>query len=301
MNTDHIAASILALMLFFGSAVQAQAQSSPTLDIKAIEQGIGQPGEMKDDVYKVSLPRKDLSVSVNGVHLKPGFALGSWIAFKQAGKEAILDGDLVLTEEEVGPVFGKLRKEGIEVSALHNHLIGEKPRVMFLHIEGHGDAREMATHLKEALSLTATPIASKAPGAAMTQDSEDADFDSETIQTELGHKGKIKNGVLYISVPRNEPIKMAGAPLPPSMGMATSFNFQSSGAQKIAATGDFVMVRDDVDRVTKTLTERGILITALHNHLVHGSPDLYFMHFWAEDSAENVAKGLRAGLDAMKQ
>jgi len=301
MNKDHIGESVLALMLFLGSPVLAHAQSSPTLDIKAIEQAIGKPGEMKDDVYKVSLPRKDLSVSVKGVHLKPGFALGSWIAFKQDGKEAILDGDLVLTEEEVGPVFGKLRKEGIEVSALHNHLIGETPRVMFLHIEGQGDAREMATHLKEALNITATPIGPKALGAVMTNDSEEADFDAEILQKELGHKGKIKNGVLQISVPRNEPIKMAGAPLPPSMGMATSFNFQSGGENKVAATGDFVMVRDDVDRVTKALTDHGILITALHNHLVHGSPELYFMHFWADDSAEKVAKGLRAGLDAMKR
>jgi hypothetical protein len=172
---------------------------------------------------------------------------------------------------------------------------------MFLHIEGQGDAREMATHIKEALSVTATPLGPKLVGAGMTSDSEEADFDAELIQNELGHKGKIKNGVLQISVPRNEPIKMKGALLPPSMGMATSFNFQSSGEHKVAATGDFVMVRDDVDQVTKALTEHGILITALHNHLVHGSPDLYFMHFWADDSAEKVAKGLRAGLDAMKR
>jgi uncharacterized protein DUF1259 len=304
MNKDHIAGSVLALILGLSSPVQAQeahAEASPTLDIKAIEQAIGKPGEMKDDVYKVSLPRKDLSVSVKGVHLKPGFALGSWIAFRQAGKEAIVDGDLVLTEEEVGSVLGKLRKEGIEVSALHNHLIGETPRVMFLHIEGQGDAREVAMHLKEALNLTATPIGPKVLGAAMTNDSEDADFDAELIQKELGHKGKINNGVLQISVPRNESIKMGGVPLPPSMGMATSFNFQSSGEHKVAATGDFVMVREDVDRVTKTLTEHGILITALHNHLVHGSPDLYFMHFWADDRAEKVAKGLRAGLEVMKR
>ena len=243
-------------------------------------------------------------VSVKGVNLKPGFALGSWIAFKQDGKDAILDGDLVLTEEEVGPVFTKLRKEGIEVSALHNHLICETPRVMYLHIEGKGDAGKMAMHLKEALALTATPMGPpnpKAVGAAMSTSGEEADFDAELIQKELGYKGKIKDGVLHISVPRPESIKMAGATLPPSMGMATAFNFQSGGENKVATTGDFVMVRDEVDRVTKALSEHGILITALHNHLVHGSPDLYFMHFWADDSAEKVAKGLRAGLDAMKR
>ncbi len=304
MNRDNIGTSILVFMLFFGSLDQAQAQSSPSLDTKAIEHAIGKPGELKDNVYKVSLPRKDLSVSVKGIKLKPGFALGTWIAFKQAGNDAVLDGDLVLTEEEVAPVLGKLRNEGIQVSALHNHLIGETPRVMFLHIEGTGDAGNMATSVRKALGLTATPMgpsASKAMGAGMSAAGEDADFDTAVLQKELGLTGKIKDGVLHIAIPRPEPITLAGVTLPPSMGMATALNFQSAGGNTVAATGDFVMVRDDVDRVTKALTDHGILITALHNHLVHGSPDLYFMHFWATDSADTVAKGLRAGLDAMKR
>jgi Domain of Unknown Function (DUF1259) len=304
MNPDNIGGSILALVLFFGPPVQAQAQSTATLDIKAIEQAMGRGGDLQDDVYKVSFPRKDLSVSVKGVNLKPGFALGSWIAFKQAGNDAVIDGDLVLTEEEVGPVFRTLRKEGIEISALHNHLIGETPRVMYLHIAGKGDAGEMAMHLKDALSLTATPMgppSAKPLGAALRTAAEEADFDADVIQKELGYKGKIKDGVLHISVPRPEQITMAGAILPPSMGMATALNFQSAGRNKVAATGDFVMAPDEVDRVSKALTEHGIVVTALHNHLVHGSPELYFMHFWANDNAENVAKALRAGLDAMKR
>ena len=305
MKTDNIGGSILALMLFFGTPVEAHAQTpSATLDTKAIEQAIGKAGELTDDVYKVSLPRKDLSVSLRGVNLRPGFALGTWIAFKQAGTEAVLDGDIVLTEDEVGPVFAKLRKEDIQVSALHNHLIGETPRVMFLHIEGKGDAGKMATHLKEALSMTGTPMglpSAKPLGASLRNVADEADFDAELIQKELGHKGKIKDTVLLISIPRPEQINMAGTNLPPSMGMATALNFQSSGGNKVAATGDFVMVRDDVDRVSKALTEHGILITALHNHLVHGSPELYFMHFWVNDAVERVAKGLRAGLDAMKR
>jgi hypothetical protein len=302
MNSDNIAASLLALTLLFVPA-QAQAQGSGTLDTKAVEQAMGRSGELQDDVYKVSFPRKDLSVIVKGVTLKPGFALGTWIAFKQAGKDAVLDGDLVLTEEEVGPVFRSLRKDGIEVSALHNHLIGEMPRLMYLHIAGKGDAGQMAMHLKDALSLTATPMgppSAKPLGAALRTAAGEADFDAALIQKELGYKGKIKDGVLHISVPRPEQITMAGAILPPSMGMATAINFQAGGANKIAATGDFVMARVEVDPVSKALTEHGIGITALHNHLVHGSPDLYFMHFWINDSADRVAKGLRAGLDAMK-
>lgn len=303
MNRTNIAIGLLGMVLLFAVPV-VNVAAGGSLDTKAIEQAIGKPGEMKDEVYKVLLPRKDLSVSLNGVQLKPGFALGSWIAFKQAGHDAVLDGDLVLLEQEVGAVFGKLRKEGIQISALHNHLIGETPKLMFLHIEGKGDAGNMAMSVKEALSLTGTPMEpqlAKATPMTMSTATEEHDFDVGIIDKELGHTGKFKDGVLHVSVPRPESIKMHGTTLPPSMGMATAINFQSSEGNKVAATGDFVMDRDDVDRVTKALAEHGILVTALHNHLVHGSPDLYFMHFWANDTAEKVAKGLRAGLDAMKK
>lgn len=300
----NIIISLLGMVFLFAVSLHPGTTLAGSLDTKAIEQAFGKPGEMKDDVYKMSLPRKDLSVSLNGVKLKPGFALGTWIAFKQAGNDAVLDGDLVLAEPEVGSVFKKLQQEGIEVSALHNHLIGETPKLMFLHIAGKGDAGKMAMAVKEALRLTGTPMESqpaKATPTATSSTTEEHGFDVGIIDKELGHTGKLKDGVLHVSVPRPETIKMHGATLPPSMGMATAINFQSGEGNKVVATGDFVMNRDDVNRVTKALAEHGILVTALHNHLVHGSPDLYFMHFWADDTAEKVAKGLRAGLDAMKK
>ncbi len=300
----NIVISLLGMVFLFAVSLHPGTSLAGSLDSKAIEQAFGKPGEMKDEVYKVSLPRKDLSVSLNGVKLKPGFALGSWLAFKQAGNDAVLDGDLVLTEQEVGAVFGHIQKNGIHVSALHNHLLGETPKLMFLHIEGKGDAGKMAMSVKEALRLTGTPMEpqpAKAAPTAMSPATEEHDFDVGIIDKELGHTGKLKDGVLHVSVPRPESIKMHGTTLPPSMGMATAINFQSGEGNKIVATGDFVMDRDDVDRVTKALAEHGILVTALHNHLVHGSPDLYFMHFWADDTAQKVAQGLRAGLDAMKK
>lgn len=300
----NIVISLVGMVFLFAVFLHLGTALAGSLDTKAIEQAFGKPGEMKDDVYKVSLPRKDLSVSLNGVKLKPGFALGTWIAFKQAGKDAVLDGDLVLAEPEVGSVFKKLQQEGIEVSALHNHLIGETPKLMFLHIAGKGDAGKMAMAVKEALSLTGTPMElplAKATPTAMSATTEEHDFDVGIIDKELGHTGKLKDGVLHVSVPRPESIKMHGTTLPPSMGMATAINFQSGEGNKVVATGDFVMNRDDVNRVTKVLAEHNILVTALHNHLVHGSPDLFFMHFWADDTAEKVAKGLKAGLDAMKK
>jgi hypothetical protein len=295
------------LLLVTAAAYAAEAEkhegkSTSKLDTTVIEKAIGKSGELKDGVYKVSWPRTDLSVSVQGVKVKPGLALGSWAAFKETGQEAVVDGDLVLTEDEVAPVFAKLRKEGIEVSALHNHLVGESPRVMFLHIAGKGDPAKLAASIKNALALTKTPLgesAGKASEGSAKMGSEEAGFNAEQIQQVLGHKGTVKGGVLQVSVPRPERITMEGVTLPPSMGMATALNFQQAGEGKVAATGDFVMIRDEVDHVTRALAEQGIMVTALHNHLVHGSPELYFMHFWANDTAEKVAKGLRAGLDAM--
>jgi hypothetical protein len=292
----------LAGLLLITAAVQAAetkqqaGEMAGKLDIAAIEKAIGKAGELKDDVYKISFPRKDLSVAIKEVKIKPGLALGSWVAFKEAGNEAVMDGDLVLTEDEVRPVFEKLRKEGIEVSALHNHLIGETPRVMYLHVFGKGDVTGLASRIKNALDLTKTPIEADQKTAP-----EEAGFNTDKIQETLGQKGQVKGGVLQVSIPRPEHIKMKGVTLPPSMGMATALNFQAAGDGKVAATGDFVMSSDEVNGVTKALAENGIMVTALHNHLVHSAPDLYFMHFWANDSAEQVAKGLKAGLDSMKK
>lgn len=277
---------------------------STKLETSAIEKAIGKAGEIKDDVYKLSFPRTDLSVSVKGVKIKPGLALGSWIAFKEAGGKSVMDGDLVLTEDEVGPVFDKLRKEGVEVTALHNHLIGETPRVMFLHVAGKGDAAELAKHIREALSLTSTPPAESKKKTGEVSEKlapEEAGFNAEQIQKELGYQGNVKDGVLHVNIPRPEDIKMGSVTLSPSMGMATALNFQDAGDGKVAATGDFVLTKDEVDRVTKALAEYGIAVTALHNHLIHGTPELYFMHFWAHESADKVARGLKAGLDAMKK
>lgn len=275
----------------------------PKLETSLIEKIIGKAGELKGDVYKISLPRTDLTVMVRDVTVKPSLALESWIAFKATGEQVVVDGDLVLTEDEVAPVIRKLEQEGLGISALHNHLIHESPRIMYLHIIGKGDARRLATSIKFALNLTKTPIAessARAGEAAAQMTSEESGLNAEKIQEALGQKGQVKGGVLHISLPRSEHIKMSGVTLPPSMGMATSLNFQEAGEGKVAATGDFVMTKEEVDPVSKALTENGIAITALHNHLVHGSPELFFMHFWAQGAVEKVASGLKAGLNAMK-
>lgn len=272
-------------------------KSSTTLKTSAIREALGKMGELAGEIYKVSFPRTDLTVTVGTVRIRPDLALRSWIAFKPVGKGAIVHGDLALTEEEVVPVLRELQQQELTITGLHNHLIQESPRILYLHFWGKGEEGDLASRLKRALSLTRTPLTDLSEEAA----TEDATFESQKILQILGYRGTGENGVLKISVSRPEAITDSRVSLPPSMGIATTLNFQAAGEGKVAATGDFVILGDEVDRVAHALSEYGIQVTALHNHLLHDSPDLYFLHFWAHDSAEKVAYGLKAALNSIKR
>jgi hypothetical protein len=203
-------------------------------------------------------------------------------------------GDLVLTEDEVRPVMQKLHAGGVEVTALHNHLLHEVPRVMYMHIHGRGDAAMLARVLHDALAETKTPgVDSGAPPSQQ----QDIGLDTQQIEEALGHKGKINGGIFQVGVPRAEPISESGMPVPASMGLATGLNFQPTGGGKAAITGDFVLLGKEVNPVMKALEENGISVTALHSHMLEEQPRLFFMHFWANDDAVKLAKGLRAALD----
>jgi len=276
------------------SASVALSQSNDASAWKGVEDALGRHGNPQPgNVYKFGLPRADLHVTVQGVVVKPALALGSWLAFKQMGSEAMVMGDLVLTEEEVEPVMLKLQQGGIEQTALHNHVLFENPRVMYMHISGHGDAVKLATTLHDALALTKTPAPS-APAAATAK----LDLDQGQVESTLGRKGAINAGVLQFSVPRAETITDHGAEVPPSIGTATAINFQPTGSGKAAITGDFVLLGSEVNPVIRALRENGIAVTAVHSHMLEESPRLFFMHFWANDDAVKLAKGLRAALDA---
>ena len=278
------------------AVVPAAQRASATLNTAAIDQGLGLTGQMQGDVYRVGMPRTDLSVTVHGIAIKPGLALGSWAAFRKAGDQAVVHGDLVLTETEINPLISKLQAGGLSITALHNHLIDETPRLMYLHYWGQGAEGALASALKAALQTTKTPLTPPAPPPATPPDS---GFDADAFQKALGRTGTVKGGVLGISIPRPEKIMMMGVELPPAMGMATAINVQSAGSGKVAATGDFVMIDDEVNPIAKALRAHGIAITALHSHMIHGTPTLYFMHFWAEDTAANVAAGLKAAIDLL--
>jgi hypothetical protein len=289
----------VAIAVVVGQA-QQPATSTGGLNTAAIDQALGLTGQMQGDVYRVGIPRTDLSVTVHGIAIKPGLALGSWAAFRHAGAAAVVDGDLVVTEPEINPLISKLQEGGFQITALHNHLIEETPSLMYVHYWGEGPEATLARNLRTALQVTKTPLtpaAAPAPGAPVP----DPGFDADAIQKGLGKTGTVRGGVLAISVPRPEKIMMMGVELPPAMGMATALNFQSAGNGKVAATGDFVMIDSEVNPVAKAMRAHGIAITSLHSHMIHGDPVLYFMHFWAEDTAPNVAAGLKAALDLLKK
>jgi hypothetical protein len=289
---------------FVAAAGSAPAQASGAraaqgaADWSAVDQALGRKGAMQPgNVMKYSFPRSDLQVTMNGVQLKPALALGSWVAFKNiGGGHAMMMGDLVLAEEEVGAVMRALQQAGVEQTALHNHVLGESPRVMYMHIAGHDDPAKLARAVRTALGESRTPmeapaaLAAGAPAATL-------DLDTAAVAGALGHAGKVNGGVYQVSVPRRETIREGGREVPPSMGVATAINFQPTGGGRAAVTGDFVMLASEVNPVIRALQENGITVTALHSHMLTETPRLFFMHFWANDDATRLARGLRAALD----
>ncbi len=248
------------------------------------------------EVMRFNFPRSDLTVHVGDVTLKPAFALGSWVAFLPTGAgKALAMGDLVLLDNEVGPVMAALQAGGVEQSAVHNHLLNESPHITYMHIMTEGDPAKIAATVHAALAKSATPIGAASAGAAPS-----AELDTGAIAKALGVSGRLNGSVYQINVARSETIMEMGHSLPPSMGVATAINFQPTGAGKAAITGDFVLRGSEVNPVIRAFKKNGIEVTALHSHLVDSDPQLYFMHFWANDDAVKLARGLREAIDQTK-
>jgi hypothetical protein len=257
-----------------------------------IDQALGRSGQKTGEVYKVSFPRTDLHVSVHGLAIKPGLALGSWAAFLGTDDNAMVMGDLVLLESELNPVVAKLRSSGFEISAVHNHLMEETPRVMYVHYMGHGPAEQLAASLRAALSVSKTPL--EKPAAAAEEAAPPAWV--KAIEDAVGRKGTFKGGVLSYGVPRSDAITMAGMTIPPAAGVAEAVNFQAMDSGNVATTGDFVLTAEEVNPVISELQGHHIWVTALHSHMLTEQPRLFFMHFWSVGSPESVGAGIKAAL-----
>jgi Domain of Unknown Function (DUF1259) len=256
---------------------------------------LGRKPAVSGDVHRYGFPRTDLSVSLDGVSIKPALALGGWLAFKPMQGGVMVMGDLVLLDTEINPVMAKMIADGIEITAVHNHLLRANPETFYLHVAGHGDPVKLATAIHDALAESKTPLtiaASTAPPPAV-------DLDTAQLDQIIGVKGQANGGVYQFNVPRRDPITEDGMPLSPvgPMGVAIGINFQPTGGGKAAITGDFVLTGEEVNPVIVALRTHGIEVTALHSHMLDEQPRLFFMHFWANDDAVTLAKGLRAALD----
>jgi hypothetical protein len=296
-----VAARFFGRVLLIGSLVTAIGRSatgqagsaSSSRYWKVVEDALGRKGTPNPaNVLKFSFPRSDLTVVLNGVTLKPALALGSWVAFQRIEDHAMAMGDLVLLDDEVESVMASLQQNGIEQTALHNHLIGESPRVMYMHIRAIGNPGRIARALRTALEFTKTPLASapSVPPAPL-------DLDTAAIARIIGVRGKSNGGVYQLTIPRREKIRHDKMEIPAPMGVATAINFQATGAGKAAISGDFVLLGREVNSVIWALTEAGIQVTAIHGHMIGEEPRLFFMHFWANDDAAKLARGLRAALN----
>ena len=277
----------LLCVLSLPNLLRAQGVTTATID-----QALGRSGQKTGDVYRVSFPRTDLHVSVNGLGIKPGLALGSWAAFLGTDDNAMVMGDLVLLEEEVNPVMAKLRSYHFEITAVHNHLMGETPKVLYVHYMADGSASQLATSLHTALALSKTPL--EKPAAAAEEPAPPAWV--KTVEDAVGRKGTFKGGVLSYGIPRSDTITMGGMNIPPAAGVGEAINFQAADSGNVATTGDFVLVADEVNPVLSELQGRNILVTALHSHMLTEQPRLFFMHFWSVGSPESVGEGIKAAL-----
>ena len=282
--------AICAVATIGGGAASAQ-----EIDWKKVDEAIGRSAAVSGDVHRYGFPRSDLTVTLDGVTIRPALALGGWVAFKPAHGGAMAMGDLVLLETEINPVMAKLIENGIEITAVHNHVLRANPATFYMHVGGHGDPVKLATALRTGLAASKTPLTPPAPPASQPA----IDLDTGQLDAIIGAKGQANGGVYQFGVPRRDPISKNGMQLAPAgpMGVATAINFQPTGGGKAAITGDFVLSGNEVNPVIKALRSNGIEVTAVHTHMLDEQPRLFFLHFWANDDAMKLAKGLRAALD----
>ena len=271
------------LITLLVSQVHAQVDSA------ALEKAFGKKGTVQGNVYRVTFPRTDLKVAINGFSVAPGLALTSWVAIHKMGQSSMMMGDFVMLDAEEPTVVAKLIGLGLSVTAIHNHLVNEKPAIKFLHFSGSGDAVKLAEEIRSVFALTGTPMGPAAAPAAST-------VDWSAVEAVLGTKGKKAGAVISYSFPRNEKLMDGGMEMPAAMGMATGINLQMENGQA-GTTGDFVLLADEVNPVVKALVENGINVTAIHNHMLYDEPRLFMLHFWGVGDPGKIAAGLKAALD----
>jgi hypothetical protein len=279
---------------------QGTAQTpAPTMpaEYATVLQTLGRPGDFKDNVLKVNIPRSDLKVTVDGVAVPTALGFGGWIAFTKGDQNMqVLMGDLVLTEAEINPVMSALLDNGIDVTALHNHFLFDSPRVFYMHVHGHGTTADLIRRVQPALALIGkgTPPAAASPGRAI-----DGKLDTAALTKIIGAAGEQNGAVYKITLGRSDlAVKEMGATINARMGLNTWAAFYGNDADAVVA-GDVAMLGSEVPAVLKALRANGVDVVAIHHHMIGTTPDIYFLHYWGKGSAQKLATGVKAAIDQL--
>jgi Domain of Unknown Function (DUF1259) len=282
-------------LLALGAALISLPVRAADIDWKKVDTALGKTATVSGEVHRYGLPRSDLHVTVDGVAIKPALALGGWVAFAPMHGEAMLMGDLVLLDAEITPVMTKLLDSGLDITAIHNHILRASPATFYMHVGGHGDPEKMAAAIHAALaSASKTPFDPPPTTAAAAQP---IDLDTAAIDEAMGAKGTATGGVYQFGIPRREPAKESGMPVSPALGGANAINFQPTGGGKAAITGDFLVTGNEVNPLIRALRSGDIEVTAIHSHMLDEEPRMFFIHFWANDDAVKLARNVRVALD----
>src|ERR1700737_924629 len=265
------------------------------IDWKKVDIALGKTAAVSGEVHRYGLPRSDLQVSLDGIAIKPALALGGWVAFAPVPGEAMVMGDLVLLDSEITPVMTKLIEGGLDITAIHNHILRAQPATFYMHVGGHGDPEKMAAVIRSALSASKPPF--DAPTTPTAGPAPAVDLDMAKLDQIIGVKGNAVGGVYQFGVPRREPATESGMPVSGPLGGANAINFQPTGNGKAAITGDFLVTGNEVNPLIRALRAGDIEVTAIHSHMLDEQPRMFFIHFWANDDALKLARGIRTALE----
>ena len=264
------------------------------IDWKKVDAALGKTAAVSGEVHRYGIPRSDLHVTLDGVAIKPALALGGWVAFTPMHGEVMVMGDLVLLESEITPVMTKLLDGGLDITAVHNHILRASPATFYMHVGGHGDPEKMAAVIRSALSASNTPFEAPATTAGPAPA---VDLDTAKLDEIMGVKGTASGGVYQFAVPRREPAMESGMQVNTPLGGANAINFQPTGNGKAAITGDFLVTGNEVNPLIRALRAGDIEVTAIHSHMLDEQPRMFFIHFWANDDAVQLARGVRTALE----
>lgn len=288
---------LIALMFLSQIGFAQNKQTKKALDTLMIERVIGIKGKANAGEFKITIPQNDLNIMVDSFKIIPAMGLGTWVAFTPTKEGAMIMGDIVITETDLKPVQQEVIRLGLTITAIHNHFVRNHPNIMYMHIDGNGSTEEMAQKVKAVFDKVKEVRGNDPSKGSSSNETVQNTLDTKRLDEILGFKAEMSKGVYKYTIGRPD-IKLTehGVPVTTFLGFNTWAAFQGT-PEKAAVAGDFTMLESEVAHVIKALIENGIEVVAVHNHMVHEKPRIFFLHYWGVGNAEQLAKGLRAALD----